>query len=252
MKYKVILKTTHKHQSRVQNCVDTWLKGVDYVCLTDKLTGNYPEFSGSSRDDYLSAEEKTINLLRAVKFTNEFDKYDWLVFIDDDGILNTTMFEYILPHLDKHVVYGLIMSGYPQKPELRFPSGGASYYISPSLIKRALPANLQNIGLEDVSVGHWIAEAAIEFRDWFLIGNNKYYLRLNGWYPFHDEEKQITNLTTIGEQYENAILSLIDGNKEAWLRLCMTHHYLRYRGFMERINKAFKEWTPADLSNYRL
>ena len=104
--YKIILKTSHKHTDRVDNCVNTWLSTLDYVCLTDKLTGKYPEISGSKHDDYNSNEEKTINFINLVRTTNQFDNYDWLVFIDDDAILNIKLFESILPYLEKTKVYG--------------------------------------------------------------------------------------------------------------------------------------------------
>jgi len=88
MKYKIVLKTTHKNINRVDNCVSTWLSTLNYVCLTDKLTHLFNEWSGSSSDAYNSNEEKTVNFINHVITTNEYDDYDWLVFIDDDAILN--------------------------------------------------------------------------------------------------------------------------------------------------------------------
>ena len=134
MKYKVILKTSHKNQSRIDSCVKTWLSNLDYICLTDKLTGKYNEISGSNSDDYSSNEEKTVNMINFIR-GGMFNEYDWLVFIDDDAILNSKLFESIISSLDKNYVYGLNNKGaYKKNINLDYPSGGAGYFISPSII----------------------------------------------------------------------------------------------------------------------
>jgi hypothetical protein len=248
MRYKIILKTSSVNIDRVKICVDTWLKDQDYVCLTDILTGKYPEISGSEKTHYYSAEEKTVTLINLVKNTNEFHEYDWLVFIDDDAILNIKMFNFIIEFLDKNCVYGLKMHGvYPKEPTLVFPSGGAGYFISPQLIKQANPMINNNWGPEDVSVGQWIKENNLHFEDCFNIGNKKYYLKLNGWFPF-ENEKKITNIHYFnGIEDCLKILSAIKKPDETrqMLLSCMTHHYLRYNPFMSYVHNCFQTWDPS-------
>jgi hypothetical protein len=255
MRYKIILKTSSVNIHRVKLCVDTWLKDQDYVCLTDILTGKYPEISGSQRTDYYSAEEKTSTLINLVKDTNQFDDYDWLVFIDDDAILNIKMFNFIIEFLNKNCVYGLKMHGgvYPQQPHIVFPSGGAGYFISPELIKKVQPMINNNWGPEDVSVGQWILLNDIPFEDHFKIGNKKYYLKLNGWFPF-EKEKKIANINYLNDVQDSLkVLSAIQNTEETcnFLLSCMTHHYIRFHPFMSYIHSCFQTWesnTHLDLN----
>ena len=218
MRYKIILKTSSVNIHRVKLCVDTWLKDQDYICLTDILTGKYPEISGSQRTDYYSAEEKTAYLINLVKNTNLFDEYDWLVFIDDDAILNIKMFEYILPYFDKNAVYGLkIHGGFAKAPSLIFPSGGAGYFISPALINQTNEMVNNNWGVEDVSVGKWINDNGLNFYDFFIIDNIKYQLRLNGWFPFDSEKakEQIKNNTILSFN-SNELINAVKNHRVAY------------------------------------
>jgi hypothetical protein len=192
MKYKIILKTTRKNKERVRMCLDTWLKGEDYICLTDILTGEFNEISGSSREDYYSAEEKTLFLINHVKDSTDFDECDWLAFIDDDAILNTKMFNYVLPYMNKEYVYGLKMHGsYEKAPKTIYPSGGSGYFISPSLIKKSNYMIDNGWGIEDAAVGRWMEQNEIHLEDCIYVDNVKYYLRLNGWFPFGEERKKL-------------------------------------------------------------
>ena len=246
-KYKIILKTTNKNISRVDSCVNTWLKDLDYVCLTDKLLGKYPEISGSERDGYDSAEEKTVHMINLVKNTNLFDEYDWLVFIDDDAILNVKKWEYMLPYLDENAVYGLYMHGsYQPQPKLVYPSGGSGYFISPKSIKKSNLMTNKGWGVEDAAVGKWIQENNIPFLDYVYINNKKHFLMLNGWFPFIEEYHTMADVNN--PEYPKRLLEKVDRQKKnRWLRKHLTHHYIRHAEFMEYINNVFKEWTPNDL-----
>ena len=106
MTYKIILKSSSKHIDRVDNCLNTWLSSLNYVIITDKLTGTANEMSMSNNDNYQSNEEKTVNFINYVQsHPDEFNE-DWLVFIDDDAILNIPEFQSIIQYLDKEFVYG--------------------------------------------------------------------------------------------------------------------------------------------------
>lgn len=255
MKYKIILKTSYNNSKRVELCLSTWLKNLDYICLTDLLTGKFNEISGSERTDYYSAEEKTVNFINLVKNTNQFDDYDWLVFIDDDAILNIKMFEYILPYLDKNCLYGLKMhGGFGKAPDLIFPSGGAGYFISPSLVKKTNAMVNNDWGVEDVSVGKWINDNKLNFCNYFIIDGVRYELRLNGWFPFDSEKskEQIKNniiLTVEADQ----LVDVVENHDEKRIQIlrCLTHHYIRTPVFMDYIHKCFTSWKISDLDLFK-
>jgi len=223
-------------------CMKTWLKDVPYVCLTDFLTGKFKEISGSRREDYYSAEEKTCFLINRVKNTAEFDQYDWLVFIDDDAILNVKMLDYVIKYLNKDYVYGLPMQGFPRKPTLLFPSGGSSYYISPSLIKKSTPIVDQNWGTEDVSVGQWIKDNNLNLIDYFYIDDKKHQLNLNGWFPFSDDSlKMPPEDLNNPSPYATRLLKTVNdlGGKELFLKKSMVQHYKRELEIMQYNKKRF-------------
>lgn len=252
MKYKIILKTSNKNKERVHFCLDTWLKGEDYICLTDTLTGEFNEISGSSREDYYSAEEKTLFLINHVKDSTDFDEYDWLAFIDDDAILNIKMFNYILPYMNKDYVYGLKMYGvYEKAPKTIYPSGGSGYFISPSLIKKSGYMIDNGWGIEDAAVGRWIEQNGIHLEDHLDINGERKYLRLNGWFPFGDERHRLSpdhesHSPLFAEKIIENILN--PENTAKIIKSCMTHHYIRWHLLMKYIHNHFQEWTPNDMT----
>lgn len=227
IKWKVILKTSHRNLDRVENCITTWLDGLDYVCLTDRLTGKYNEISGSNDDSYESNEQKTVTLINLIRETELFSDYDWLVFIDDDAILNVKMFKKVIGQLDRKNVYGLILSGFDKAPGLRYPSGGSGYFISPSVIKRKGPMINRGWGFEDASIGKWIEENNIN-----LVEMPKG-IKLNGWFPF---EKHWKNLITGGNGYANRMVQSLSGEDDDFLQSHLTHHYIRWKPFMKYIH----------------
>lgn len=249
--YKVILKTTNKHSSRVESCLSTWLKDLDYVCLTDRLTGKFNEISGTTREDYDSAEEKTVYMINLVKSSGLFDQYDWLVFIDDDAILNVKKFEHIIDSLDKSVVYGLKMCGsFQREPNLVYPSGGSGYFISPSLIKKANEMVNKEWGTEDAAVGKWIEENNLQFSDHYNYNGESKYLNLNGWFPFPEEYHKMSpeELQQHGG-YGAKMLDYVENHEEKkkQLRQFLTCHYIRNVEMMEYIHDAYESWIPTYL-----
>jgi hypothetical protein len=251
MKYKVIVKTSSNNKNRVHNCLATWLKGLDYVCLTDNLTGEFNEISGSKRTDYYSAEEKTVFFINHVK-DNNYDEYDWLAFIDDDAILNIKMFEYILPYMNKDYVYGLKMRGsYEKAPNTVYPSGGSGYFISPSLIKKHNYMIDNKWGVEDASVGRWLEQNNIPLEDHLDIDGKRVYLKLNGWFPFQKERNQVSQQDINNEKvYPIRILENISDPEQKLkdINSCMTHHYIRWKPLMVYIHDCFQLWKPENLN----
>ena len=239
--YKIILKTSHKHTERVDNCVNTWLSTLDFVCLTDKLTGKYPEISGSKKDDYHSNEEKTVNFINLVRTTDQFDKYDWLVFIDDDAILNIPLFESIVSHLDKTKVYGYSMKGsYTKEPEIDYPSGGCGYFISPELINNCGEMKIQEYGYEDVCLGKWLQDNKIKITNKYMVGSLLCQLNLNGWFPF---QKHFNDLWKEGDSYVAKMISTYTEEDVTFLHKHVTHHYIRHKSFMDYLHKLLNEKT---------
>lgn len=246
VKYKIILKTTHKNTHRVENCLNTWLSGLDYVCLTDKITGRFEEFSGSEKDTYDSNEEKTVNLINKVRETDFLNEYDFLIFIDDDAYLNVNYLKYLLPYFDKTSFYGLVMSGYPNNPNLVFPSGGSGYILSPSHIKNFKPISrppYTSGGSEDVVVGNWLAENSQSISQFVIIEGKTHHFRLNGWWPFHREKKLLEAAEGTNLDYHRVIIDrIVDKETEKFINQHLTHHYIRYDYEMQYIHNILKDW----------
>lgn len=247
VKYKIILKTSHRNSHRVQNCLNTWLNGLDYVCLTDKITGIFNEFSGSENDTYNSNEEKTVNLVNKVRETDFLNEYDFLFFIDDDAYLNVNYLNYLLPYLDKDKFYGLAMGGYPHKAGLIFPSGGSGYIISPSKFKHFKPIyrpEFTSGGSEDVVVGNWLAENNQPIYQSVFIDDKEHHFKLNGWWPFHREKKILEDTEGFQQDYHRVIIErIVDKETESFLHKHLTHHYVRYDYEMQYIHSILKDWN---------
>ena len=236
--YKIILKTSHKHIERVDNCVNTWLSTLDYMCLTDKLIGKYPELSCSNNDDYNSNEEKTVNFINMVR-DGLFDEYDWLVFIDDDAILNIPLFESIVNHLDKTKVYGYSMKGsYISDVELDYPSGGCGYFISPQLIKKCKLMTIKGYNYEDVCMGKWLQENDVKISNNYMIEDTVHQVYLNGWFPF---QRFFNDLWKEGDSYVHKMISEFTQEDVTFLHKHVTHHYIRHKSFMEYLHNLLNK-----------
>jgi hypothetical protein len=189
-------------------------------------------------------------LINLVKDTDTFDEYDWLVFIDDDAILNTKMWNYVMPYLNKEFVYGLKMPGvYEKAPNTTYPSGGSGYFISPSLIKNQNHMINNEWGIEDAAVGRWLEQNNIILEDHFNIGEKRYYLKLNGWFPFGEEYKLLSSDELQEPIYSKRILECIKDPQKRYIELssCMTHHYIRSSTLMKYLYEIFQRWSSEDM-----
>lgn len=246
-KFKIILKTSHKNYNRVENCLDTWLKDLDYICITDIITGRFNEISCSNDDSYNSNEEKTVNFFNIVKNSTDFDSYDWLFFIDDDAYLNVNYLYYLLPYLEKEKFYGLTMYGYPKNPKIPFPSGGSGYIVSPSMIKSFSSISKPDYtlgGAEDFVVGNWLYENNQSISQTVFINGNEHFFKLNGWWPFHREERILKETSEFDTNYKKIIIDkIVDNQTEELLNNHLTHHYIREKFEMEYIHSILKNWN---------
>ncbi len=249
MKYKVVVKTTHKHVDRLLRCKKIWLYELDYVCLTDNIVDHIdmPQISGSSKDNHgESSEEKTVFMFNHIKNNIDlFKEYDWFIFIDDDAILNKKYLEFILPFLKSEYIYGLNMKGsYPEDKTLVFPSGGAGYIVSNDTIRGH--DHIKNFRYlhEDVSVGRYMRDNNIILESSVVIGGIKHKIGFNGWNPFQKnidvlskEEKQKFNTDT------TLIQKIID-ESAIDVTNYISHHYIKNDLMMDYIKDKFDKWTP--------
>ena len=239
MTYKIILKSSSKHIDRVDNCLNTWLSSLDYVIITDKLTGAANELSMSKSDGYQSNEEKTVNFINYVQAHPDEFNQDWFVFIDDDAILNQDLFESIINHLDKNNVYGYKMKGsYQKDPELDYPSGGCGYFISPELIKRCKPMTIKGYGYEDVCMGKWLEENKVKIHDKYMVGSLMVPLKLNGWFPW---QRHFQTLWEKGDKYVPQILEDLTEKELKTISETLIQHYIRHTSLMKFIYNQIKK-----------
>jgi len=218
MRLKIALKTTNKNSDRVINCLDTWLGGLDYDCVTDKPTGLFREISCGEGEDYESAEEKICNFFGMVR-DGLFSEYDWLMLIDDDAILNSERLFLMLPSLNPEAVHGYDMKrAWLEDLSLSFPSGGGGYLIAPSLIRSMSPMHQIGIGIEDVRVGFWMRENGVRMETslplgpWFPLGVR--------YWEFERVERESPELI------EDMVNSLSEPDRQ-FIRSKITHHYVR-------------------------
>lgn len=217
MKTKVVLKTTRKNRHRVESCLGSWLHGLDYICMTDVLTGSGDELSCGLGEDYRSAEEKTCNFFIKVR-EGLYSDYDWLAFIDDDAVLDYGRLVPMLADIDRDKVHGLNMRGaWPEDKSLLYPSGGAGYFVSPELVRSLPPMDIIGIGIEDVRVGVWMRDNGIDLDS---------SLPLNGWFPLMEIFEELKSAEMQGGSVEEIFARLGEEQRNK-IRSKITHHYVR-------------------------
>ena len=248
MKFKIILKTTHRHHKRMLRCLRTWLQGQDVIAATDRVLEHVPmnQISASNKDTHgVSSEEKTVYMFNHIKNnTNLYNSYDWFIFIDDDAILNTKQLNYILPYLDKSKVYGINMRGaYPKDILLEYPSGGAGYLISYDTISNNPPMINHLHYHEDVSVGHYMRDNNLKLSLTYTKNDKIYHIMMNGWFPLQYKKPELTRNNIVIND-ENLIATL-NADEIMNLGKHLTHHYIVSDILMDYIHNLFDKWTPS-------
>lgn len=162
--------TTKKHIDRIENISKTWAEKIDTVFYSDHQEPEKNVIKVSNRDDYASGEEKQINILNRLSDLtdgddkNLLDVYDWVLFVDDDTFINVENLEKNIDSFDEGVVYGSIFDSVKDSEnpmyvnkiiplEAKFPSGGAGFLVSTSVIKNIKEFNNYHTVCGDVSVG---------------------------------------------------------------------------------------------------
>jgi hypothetical protein len=234
VKLKIALKTTNKNKNRVESCLNTWLSGLDYVCITDRPTGLFNEISCGLGEDYASAEEKTCNFFLMVK-DGLFSEYDWIILLDDDAVLDAGKLSGFLPCLEKDIVHGYdMLRAWPEDLTLSYPSGGGGYLVSPSLVRRLPHMNYMGIGLEDVRVGLWMRENGVG------IGKS---LPLGPWFPFGAKYWKFIKAEEKSPKEVEMLFSSLSNSEREFVKSKITHHYVRGLFTMKGICKMMSNST---------
>jgi hypothetical protein len=162
--------TSKKHIERIENISKTWAEKIDTVFYSDHQDPENNVIKVSNRDDYASGEEKQINILNRLSDLtdgddkNLLDVYDWVLFVDDDTFISVKNLEKNIDSFDENVVYGSIFDSVkdPENPmyvnkiiplEAKFPSGGAGFLVSTSVIKNIKDFSNYHTICGDVSAG---------------------------------------------------------------------------------------------------
>jgi len=151
---------------RIKRIENTWAKNIPTVFYSDHEDEHRNIVKVSDRNDYVDAEEKQINVVNQIRggLKNVLNEYKWICFCDDDTFINTRVVFEELPYFNELCVYGSIVE-YDANPSnqiyrnvqipirLKYPSGGAGYFVSTSLLK--VSGNFKNYdtGFGDVSMG---------------------------------------------------------------------------------------------------
>jgi len=250
MKYKIILKTTYKYQTRLERCLRTWLIDQDVVAATDKILPklNLNQLSASNKDTHgVSSEEKTVYMFNHIKNNPKlYDQYDWFIFIDDDAILNTKMLTFLLPFLDTNIIYGCNMRGsYPKNTNLIYPSGGGGYLVSNELIKRLPPMINHYHFHEDVNVGQYMQDNNVLLGNTVIVNGKSLQIHFNGWYPLQYKRITLQKENKLCE--DKYLIPLLEASDNHLLYKCLTHHYILSDELMDYIYQLFKLWTLEQL-----
>lgn len=101
--------STKKFEDRRNSIKNTWGKRLPVTFYSDHQENNCIEVS--KRDDYSSAVEKTLNVVRILQSQKEkkvqrIMKSRWIFFVDDDTWINPDNLKKKLKTLDKQNVYG--------------------------------------------------------------------------------------------------------------------------------------------------
>lgn len=170
LKAVVFVLTTENYPQRINNIIETWGKDIDTVFYSDHEDTEKNIIKVSNRKDYVGAEEKQINVLNNAKYyTNERDQllvdvYDWFFFVDDDTFVNTANLKKHLKNLSKENVYGQMFwyekdydnpayaNGIVPK-DAKFPSGGAGFLVSSTVLRNITSFVNYKTGNGDVSAG---------------------------------------------------------------------------------------------------
>lgn len=163
MKICYIIKTCDKYlDNRVVYQANTCLQHInvnDIFYLTSKPDISRRHFGWNTDDSYMCLTLKVLQFFYNID-CDEYDEYDWYVFMDDDTFVFTDRLTDFLSKLDSTANYYIGRElDHIKKDFCLYMSGGAGYIISKPLFI-LLQSHIKNNGI-DFSNKHWCEDLTI-------------------------------------------------------------------------------------------
>lgn len=150
---------TQKQESRAHNILSTWGKDQNILFYSDHEDKTINCHKVAEQSDYGSGQIKQINIF-SLLLTN-FNHYDWYFFCDNDTFVNTSKLNDFVRTANINCVHGDIINSWPQDKSLYYPSGGAGYLLSKSILSRMNNLHYNDTQYSDVSIGINLKEMSI-------------------------------------------------------------------------------------------
>jgi hypothetical protein len=157
---------TQKQSDRYDNIVKTWAQNNDFIFYSDHEDIENKVVKASNRSDYSSGEEKQINMINILANSEQYSRYNWYFFCDNDTFVNTQNMSKLLQGCDPDKIHGLVASSWPNDPLLNYCGGGAGILVSNKLLIDKMHNNVHtyNTGYGDVALGLSVRNLGIELQ----------------------------------------------------------------------------------------
>lgn len=162
---------TRSHTERMNNILETWGRDVDRIFYSDHEDSENNVIRVCDRSDYISCQIKAIKILHLLNA--KMNNYDWYFFCDNDTFVNTNKLYEYAQDADINSIHGQIINCWPSDPTLSYPSGGAGYLMSNSVLKFLSDASYNDTIYGDVSIGLNIRRKNIPMVDPSLFHSQK-------------------------------------------------------------------------------
>lgn len=157
-----LIMTSHKRIQHINNILNTWAKDIDCIFYSDHQLDIILKVT--DRDDYLSNEIKTINIIN--QLPEKYLEFDWYLFCDDDTFVNTKLLKENINNFDKNEVVGSMMNYWPNDRSIYYLSGGAGFLMHKNIyLKIRNNISIYNTGYNDVSLGIFYRNNNIKIAD---------------------------------------------------------------------------------------
>jgi len=143
---------TEKNTDRYNNLIETWLKDIDFLFISDNENLDKRIIKVTDDSSYKSGQIKQINGLNYIKDCEL--EYDFYFFCDDDCFVNTKLMDKFILDCDKNSVWGQLCTCWSDDRTLNYPLGGAGILISKeTLFSVSEPFEENKVIWGDVSLG---------------------------------------------------------------------------------------------------
>jgi len=146
----------HERRNTIEQ---TWGKDIDHIYFSDHEANNIIKVT--SETEYRFGELKQVNIINMFP-SDLLEKYEWVIFVDDDTFVNAKLLKENLQFFDANSVHGRLINCWHPDLSLYYPSGGAGFVMSTKLIKD-IKGQLQYLktGFGDVTLGIFFREKKI-------------------------------------------------------------------------------------------